>query len=384
MRECRRFPGLPAFNAKFVGVKKLDIYILKKFLVTFFFCLLLMTAIVVVVDISEKTDDFIKSGLPAWKIVTDYYFGFIPRIDSMLFPLFTFISVIFFTSKMAGRTEIVAILSSGVTFRRFLRPYLVGGFLLSLLLWFGHQIWVPRANRKWSEFERNYVDVNSVLASYGKTSYKQNIFFREDPRTFIAIKGYDTISKTGNGFSMHRFKDGKLEYNVRALNFSWDSVRQDWKLQNLVERKFFQVFESVTKKDSLHLKASFNPRVLRKEDYLKDQMTTSELNDFIRLEKRRGSELINVFLVERHNRDAIPFSVLILTLIGAILASRKIRGGSGMHLAMGVAISMLYILAGRFTLVFATKGNLSPILAAWLPNLLFAALALYLYKRAPK
>jgi lipopolysaccharide export system permease protein len=373
-----------AFNVIFVEVKKLDIYILKKFLVTFFFCLLLMTAIVVVVDISEKTDDFIKSGLPAWKIITDYYFGFIPRIDSMLFPLFTFISVIFFTSKMAGRTEIVAILSSGVTFRRFLRPYLIGGFLLGLLLWFGHQIWVPLANRKWSEFERNYVDVNSVIASYGKTSYKQNIFFREDPQTFIAIKGYDTISKTGNGLSLHRFQDGKLSYNLRALNFSWDSVKNDWRLQNLVERRFSQIFETVSQKDSLHIKVSFTPRVLRKEDYLKDQMTTAELNAFIRLEKRRGSELVNVFLVERYSRDAIPFSVLILTLIGAILASRKVRGGSGMHLALGVAISMLYILAGRFTLVFATKGNLSPFLAAWFPNLLFAALAIYLYRKAPK
>lgn len=343
-----------------------------------------MTAIVVVVDISEKTDDFIKSGLSTWQIITDYYFGFIPRIDSMLFPLFTFISVIFFTSKMAGRTEIVAILSSGVTFKRFLMPYLLGGLLLSLLLWFGHQIWVPRANRKWSEFERNYVDVNSVIASYGKSSYKQNIFFREDPQTYISIKGYDTISKTGSGLSLHRFKDGRLIYNMRALNFSWDSVRRDWKLQNLVERELASVFENVRKKDSLHLKAGFNPRVLRKEDYLKDQMTTPELNAFIRQERRRGSEMINIFLVERHNRDAIPFSVLILSLIGAILGSRKVRGGSGMHLALGVAISMLYILAGRFSLVFATKGNLSPLLAAWVPNILFSLLALYLYKKAPK
>src|SRR5882724_8959404 len=141
-------------------IKKIDRYILQKYLSTFFFCLLLMTAIVVVVDVSEKTDDFVKSKLPAGKIITDYYFGFIPRIDAMLFPLFAFIAVIFFTSKMATRSEVIAILSSGVSFRRFLLPFFAGGLILAALLWFGYQYVVPKANKKWGDFEAKYIDPN--------------------------------------------------------------------------------------------------------------------------------------------------------------------------------------------------------------------------------
>lgn len=365
-------------------VKKLDKYILKKFLVTFFFCLLLLTVIIIVVDISEHADDFIKSKLPVRKIMTDYYFGFIPRIDAMLFPLFTFIAVIFFTSKMAGRSEVVAILSSGVTFRRFLLPYVVGGLFLTLLLWLGYQYLVPVANQKWAEFEKKYVDVNSVASSYGKSAYKQNIFFREDATTYVSIRGYDTVSRSGSMLSVNRFSGNELVFNLRAQTFTWDTSRQKWKFFNVVERKVEGRSESVKLYQEKPVEYRFHPNSLRKDEYIKDQLTTRELNEFIRLEKGRGSEILNELQVEKHNRNAIPASVLILTLIGAILSSRKLRGGGGMHLALGVVISMLYVLAGRFTLVFATKGDFTPWLAAWLPNILFAGLAFYLYRKAPK
>ena len=365
-------------------MKKLDFYILRKFLQTFFFCLLLLTTIVVVVDISEKTDDFLKSKLSTWQIVTDYYVGFVPRIDAMLFPLFVFISVIFFTSKMAGRSEIVAILSSGVTFRRFLRPYLVGGIMLSILLWGSYQYLIPEANRKWSEFSKKYIDVNSVISSYGQSSYKQNLFFRDDPETYVSIKGYDTISRRGSNLSVNRFKDHQLIYNLRAEEFGWDSAQHCWQLQKVAERNVGSISETVTRRDSVPRRFHFDPSVLRKDNYLKDQLSTPQLNAFIRMERQRGSEMLNSLLVERYNRDAIPFSVIILTLIGAILASRKQRGGSGMHLALGVSLSMVYVLASRVTLVFATKGDFPAILASWLPNVLFGLLAWYLYRIAPK
>ncbi len=201
---------------------------------TFFFCLLLLTSIVVVVDISEHTDDFVKSKLPVWRIITDYYFGFIPRIDAMLFPLFTFISVIFFTSKMAGRSEIVAILSSGVSFQRFLFPYLVGGLILTAILWSGYQYVVPKANLKWGNFEKNYVDVNKGVRT--NVTYRQNIYFRIDSNTYAGIKGYDTISKTGNNFFIQQFNNHKLVYNLRAASFSWDTLKQRWLLNNVMER----------------------------------------------------------------------------------------------------------------------------------------------------
>ena len=363
-------------------MKKIDSYILKKYLSTFFFCLILLTAIVVVVDISEHTDDFVKSKLPAWRILTDYYFGFIPRIDAMLFPLFTFISVIFFTSKMAGRSEIVAILSSGVSFQRFLLPFIIGGLFLSLLLWGGYQYVVPKANRKWGDFQKNYVDVNQGNRS--NETYKQNIYFRIDSNSYAGIKGYDTISKTGNNFFIQKFIKNKLVYNLRAASFSWDTTKQKWLLNNVMERTINPISENVKISPSLLMNYNFKPIQLRTDEYLKDQMTTTELDAFIRLEKIRGSEGINMLLVERYNRDAIPVSVLILTIIGAVLASRKVRGGSGAHLAIGVVISVVYILFSRLSIVFATKGDLPAWLAAWTPNILFGILTLYLYRRAPK
>jgi lipopolysaccharide export system permease protein len=363
-------------------MKKIDSYILRKYLSTFFFCLLLLTAIVVVVDISEHTDDFVKSKLPAWRIVTDYYFGFIPRIDAMLFPLFTFISVIFFTSKMAGRSEIVAILSSGVSFQRFLLPYFYGGIFLSVLLWAGYQYVVPKANRKWGDFEKNYVEVNK--GNRTNTTYKQNIYFRVDSNSYAGIKGYDTISKTGNNFFIQEFANNKLTYNLRAASFSWDTSKQKWQLNNVLERTINGINEVVKMSPSMLKNYNFKPIQLRTDEYLKDQMTTPVLDEFIRLEKERGSEGISTLLVERYNRDAIPVSVLILTIIGAVLASRKVRGGSGAHLAIGVVISVVYVLFSRLTVVFATKGDFPPWLAAWTPNFLFGILAFYLYRRAPK
>jgi lipopolysaccharide export system permease protein len=363
-------------------MKKIDRYILSKYLSTFFFCLILFTVIVVVVDVSEKTDDFVKSKLPVLKIITDYYFGFIPRIDALLFPLFVFISVIFFTSKMASRSEVIAILSSGVSFKRFMVPFLVGGFILAALLWVGYRYVVPQANRKWATFESKYVDENSGLAN--NTTYKQNIYFRIDSNTYASIKGYDTVSKVGNGFFVQRFSKNKMVYNLRADNFSWDTISRKWKLENVIEREIKDISEVVKKQSNKLMSYNFKPRDLRRDDYLKDQMSTPDLNDFIALEKLRGSEMLNTLLVERYNRDAIPASVIILTIIGVSLASKKVRGGSGLHLAMGVLISVAYILFSRFSLVFATKGSFTPILAAWVPNLIFGILAFYLYKKAPK
>lgn len=364
-------------------MKILDRYILGKYLTTFFFCLILFMVIVIVVDISEKTDDFVKSKLGVWQIFTDYYLGFIPRFAGMLFPLFIFISVIFFTSKMAGRSEIIAILSSGVSFARFCVPYVIGGLLLSLLLWFSTQTMIPKANYKWATFQKRYIDGNTA-AGMLQSSYKQNIYFRMDSDSYMGIRGYDTVSKTGSGFYVQKFNGNKLVYNLRATSFSWDSARRQWNLSNVQERYFNETNEAVKSATSLSMKYNFKPVDLGKDDYLKDQMSTRELNDFISKEKQRGSEMLGTLLVERYNRDALPVSVFILTMIAVSMSSRKVRGGSGAHLAVGVVISVIYILLSRISVVFATKGNFSPFLAAWTPNLLFGLLAIYLFRRASK
>jgi len=364
-------------------MKIADRYILKKYLSTFVFCLLLFTVIAVVIDISEKTDDFSKANLTFVKILRDYYFGFIPRIDALLFPLFVFISVIFFTSKMAGRSEVIAILSSGVAFRRFLMPFLGGALILGGFLWIGYRHVVPRANKTWGDFHKAYLDNNEVPLQ-NNSSYKQNTYFRLDKDSYIGIKGYDTISKTGNGFFLQQFKNNKLVYNLRASNFNWDTAHNKWKLFNVTERTFHDINETVVRTQEKTASYNFRPIDLRKDDYLKDQMTTPDLNDFIEREKLRGSEMLSTLLVERYNRDAIPASVIILTVIGVSLASRKVRGGSGAHIALGVVLSMVYILFSRFSVVFATKGNFTPWLASWTPNILFGILAFFLYRRAAR
>ncbi len=366
-------------------MKKIDAYILKKYLVTFFFCLLLFTVIVVVIDISEKTDDFAKTNLSTWRIFNDYYLGFIPRIVALLFPLFVFIAVIFFTSKMASRTEVVAILSSGVSYRRFLVPFFIGGLLLSSILWLGYQYIVPKANKKWGDFEAKYIDP-SFDASKSNNTYKQHLYFKIDSNSYAVLNGYDTISKTGNGFSINYFEGNKLIKNVRASSITWDTSekRNKWKLDAVIERTFNKLDEVVKSYPTMYANYDFKPRDLRRDSYLKDQLPTPELNEFIKKEKLRGSETVNSLLMEKYNRTAIPISVLILTLIGAIIASKKVRGGSGLHLAIGVVLSVLYILFSRFSLVFATQGNFPPIIAAWLPNAVFIIISLYLYWRAPK
>ena len=272
---------------------------------------------------------------------------------------------------------------AGVGELGFVCPGGAGGIFLSALLWVGYQYVVPKANLKWANFEAKYID--GPRAPEGNTTnYKQKLYFKTDSFTYVGIRGYDTVLKSGNGFFVQQFQKNKLVYNLRAEQFNWDSTKNKWKLLNAVERRLDSISERVTRTPEMFMSYNFKPRDLRKDEFLKDQLPTPELDEFIKLERLRGSESLNMLLVERYNRDAIPVSVLILTIIGVVLASRKVRGGSGLHLAIGVVISVLYILFSRFSLVFATKGNFTPFIAAWTPNIVFGLLAFYLYKKAPK
>jgi lipopolysaccharide export system permease protein len=363
-------------------MKVIDRYILKKFFVTFFFCLIALTVLVVIIDLSEKTDDLSKTNLPIKTIITDYYFGFIPRIDAMLFPLFIFIAVIFFTSKMAARSEVIAILSSGVSFRRFLLPFIIGGLIFTTLLWWTNQYLLPPANQKWATFNAKYIDFN--YGGYVNTATISNKYFKLDSFSYAGVRYYDTVSRTGSNFFIQRFNKTNLVYNLRAQSISWDTATKKWRLDNVIERNINGLHQRVKESPTRQMNFNFKPRDLQRDDYMKDKMTTPELNEFIQLEKIRGSENVNSLILEKQNRNANPVSVLILTIIGATIASRKIRGGSGFHLAIGVLICVLYILVGRFAAVFSLKANFNPVVAAWLPNVAFGLLAWYLYRRASK
>ena len=363
---------------------KLDRYILKKFIVTFIFCLLLFTVIAVAVDSSEKTDDFVKAGLTTKQLIQKYYLGFVPYIWSLLFPLFVFIAVIFFTSRMATRSEIIAILASGTSYNRVLRPYFFGGLLLALTLWLGNRYWIPKANSIRSNFQTTYIDKNDPTKNRIFGSCDRCFYLRTDTNTFVGIRDYDTSTKYARGFFLQRVKDNKIIYNLRAEAIRWDTAAKGWQLINVAERKVDSMGEVMQSYDTLAIDLNLKPAELRKDDYLKDKLTTPELVDFIRQEELRGTEGLSTLKVERYRRSATPAAVLLLTMIGAVIASRKTRGGSGMHLAVGITIAALFIISDRFSTVFATKGNFPPLLAAWLPDIVFAAVAYWLYIKTPK
>jgi lipopolysaccharide export system permease protein len=383
-KHSRSSPLRLFIYAKFASrmLKLLDRYILKKFIGTFVFTLLLITVIAVVIDTSEKADDFVKSGLNAWQLVTHYYIGFIPFIMSMIFPLMIFIAVIYFSSKMAGRSEIIAILAGGVRYQRLLRPYLIGAVFLALIFWLASQYWVPRANEIRTNFQAVYVDRNS---SYTSDPFRtSNFYLRVDPVTFVGFRYYDTVNKSASSFFLQKIRDNKVYYNLRAETVKWDPAKKDWKLYNVIEHKFDGLNESVKKIDTMAINLNVQPKELRRDDYLKDKLTTPELKQFIRMEEIRGSEGLNTFKVESYHRDATPFSVIIMTLIGAIVGTRKIRGGSGLHLAFGIVTASVFVVMDKFSVTFSTKGDFPPLLAAWLPNILFTFVAMWLYVKTPK
>lgn len=363
-------------------MKILDRYIIRSFFITFIFTILALTVISVVIDSSEKADDFVKSGLSSSEIITKYYIGFVPFIISMIFPLMVFIAVIYFTSKLAGRSEIVAILASGVRYRRFLRPYLIGGCTLGLLLWYCNMYVFPMGNGIRSDFQIKYIDGNSSY--YAGQGGNNTFYLKSDPTTYLAIRYYDTASKGSSGFFLQKIKGNKVYYNLRGESIKWDTAQKNWKVENAVERHIDGLHETVKLVPAMNLKLNITPKDLRRDEYLKDKLSSPELKQFISMEEMRGTEGLNTYKVEYYRRIATPCSVVILTLLGAVVASRKTRGGSGLHLAFGIVAAATFVIMDRFSIVFSSKGNLHPLIAAWIPNIIFALVTFFVYRKAPK
>lgn len=347
--------------------------------------MMLLTLVAIAVDSSEKTDDFVKTGLGTTQIIKQYYFGFIPFIWGLLFPLFVFIAVIFFTSRMAMRSEIIAILASGTSYNRLLRPYVIGGIFLGTLLWFGNRYLIPRANEIKSNFQANYIDKNDPMKNRDDQYSCWKCFYRRvDPNTFIGIRNYDTATKSAASFFLERIKGDQVIYNLRANSIRWDTATRKWRLFNATERIIDSMKETIRVHADTIININLRPEELRRDEYMKDKLSTPELVEFIRREEMRASEGLSALKVERYRRTATPASVLLLTMIGAVIASRRSRGGSGMHLALGIVIAALFIVSDRFSTVFATKSNFPPLIAAWLPNIAFGCVAYWMYRKTPK
>jgi lipopolysaccharide export system permease protein len=365
-------------------MKILDWYILKKFLVTFIFTILAITTIAVVIDTSEKADDFVNSGLKTGQIIMQYYIGFVPYIISMIFPLMVFIAVIYFTSRLAARSEFIAILAGGVRFNRLLRPYLIGALLLSGLFWIASQTWIPKANKIRTDFQANYVDRNSSYQPNAGTVNRNNYYLRADSNTYVAMLYYDTMSKSAGGFTLQRIRNNKVYYNLRAERISWDTAKKNWHVYNIIQRNFDGLRESVKQSKDTNLNLNVRPNELGHDEYLKDKLTSRDLRTFIQREELRGTEGLNNYKVERYHRDSTPFSIIIMTIMGAVVSSRKVRGGSGLYLAFGLVAAAIFVVMDKFAITFSVKGDFPPMIAAWIPNIIFSGVTLWLYIKAPK
>ncbi|MCD4735142.1 MAG: LptF/LptG family permease [Bacteroidales bacterium] len=358
-------------------MKKIDIYIIKKFLGTFFYAISLLIIIIVVFDVSEKIDDFINNNASFKKVVLNYYVNFIPYFVNLFSYLFTFISVIFFTSKMASNSEIIAILSSGVSFRRMLFPYMVSAIFLGSISFYLANFLIPVTNKKMMEFERVYI----------RNPYKdndRNIHIQIKPGTFVYIESFNNMMKSGIKFSLEEFKDGRLTYKLMADRILWDSTGGFWKLKNYYYREIDGMNEKIVKGREMDTLINLSPEefVITVDDI--KTLNYRELREYIEKEKIKGSEMVKVYEVEKHKRIADPFSTLIFTLIGVSLSSKKMRGGIGMQLGFGIGLTFAFILFMKVSTVFATRGSLSPMIAAWIPNFIFGLVSVYLLRIAPK
>ena len=358
-------------------MKTLDTYIIKKFLGTFFFSMALIIMIVVVFDISEKIEDFIQKEAPLKAIIVDFYFNFIPYFVNLFSPLFTFIAVILFTSKMASRTEIVAILSSGVSYTRLLFPYMLSATVIALLSLYLNNFVIPHATKKRIAFEEKYIR-NEFY------NHDRNIHLQLSPGTYIYLERYSTEDNTGYKFSIEKFKKGQLYYKMIAENIKWDSVKSNWVINNYYVRTINGIKESITKGDRIDTVMTFTPKEFGRKDNTVETMDYNQLNLYIDSERLKGSDNIELYEIEKYRRIAFPFATFILTLIGVSIASRKVRGGIGMHIGLGIFISFTFIMFMQVSTTFAASGLVSPLLAVWIPNILFSFLAYFLLKKAQK
>jgi len=358
--------------------KKLDSYIIKKFLGTFFYAIALIIIIVIIFDISEKIDDFIEKHAPLKDIIFVYYLNFIPYFVNLFSPLFTFIAVIYFTSRMASNTEIVAILSSGISFRRLLRPYIISAVFLALLSFVLSNFIIPHANKKRMEFEMSYI-------RNARHTNEMNIHMQINAGTYIYAEHYDAEpGNTAYHFSMEKINDKGLYYKLICDDAKWDSIKGSWVIENYYIRKIDGLKESL--KSGRKLDTIIN---LKPSDFLENRqdietMDYSQLNNYISKEKLKGSENLTFYQLAKHKRIAFPFATIVLTLIGVSLSSRKMRGGIGLHLGAGISLSFAFILFMQISTTFTTNGNLPAFVAVWIPNVIFGVLSWYLLKIAPK
>ncbi len=363
---------------RFLGLKILDLYVIRKFLGSFFLSIALILSIVVIFDLSEKIDDFIESGAQLNEILFDYYLNFIPYFAVLFSSLFAFIAVIYFTSRMAYNTEIIAILGSGMSFRRLLVPYMISATLIAGLSFYLSDRVIPNANKVKLDFEETFVRKRPIR-------FKTKDFHRQiEPGIYVYLQNYSNVSKVGYNFTIEKFEDGELVSKMFADQIRWDTAVNKWQARRYYIRTIDGLTETLEEGKMIDTTLAIHPDDFKMRLSIVETMSLKELDDFIKKQLMQGETNVTAYQMERHNRISFPFSTFILTLIGVAVSSRKMRGGIGMQIAIGVVISFSYILFQQFSKQFAIGGLLPVMVAVWLPNVVFFVISLFLFRLAPK
>jgi len=377
-------------------LKLLDKYILKRFLSTFFFVVLILLAVITIIDLTEKMDKFAKAGLKATEIMW-YYLDFIPWIASLLAPITIFIATVYVCSRMAGHTEIIAILSSGVSFRRLMFPFFIGALLVGIINFVLNGWVIPRSNKSRLAFELQHLKSKFYFD-------QRNVHIQVAPDTYLYMQSYNNSNQTGYHFTLEKFEDNKLIEKLNANRIEWDSTKQKWILRDWSIKKIEGVFEKsshpesvpgfettrLTNSDTLVRGATMDTALVIRpkefeSDYRKyDGLTLNELNDYINTLRARGSTGIEVYEVEKYTRYTSPFTIFILVFMGIIVSSRKSRGGTGPQIALGFLLSFIFILFFTLFRTFAENGAMPPQISVWIPNIIFGVISVMMYKYVPR
>ena len=359
-------------------LKRLDRYIIGKFLGTYFFAIALIISIAVAFDVNENIDDFINNKAPLQAIMFDYYLNFIPYYTNLFSPLFVFIAVIYFTSKLAENSEIIAMFSTGMSFKRMMVPYMISAGIIAAVSYLLSAEVIPKGSITRLNFEQVYKNKKKV-------SYARNIQLEVDTGVIAYMERYEDYNKTGYRFSLDKFEDHKLVAHMTARRATYDTTSvHKWIVKDYMIREMHGMKETITKGDRLDTIINMEPQdflITRKQH---ETMTSPQLKEYIDKQKRRGFANIKEFEVEYYKRIATTFAAFILTVIGVSLSSKKTKGGMGLHLGIGLGLSFSYILFQTISSTFAINGNMHPNLAVWIPNILYLFIAIYLYRKAPK
>lgn len=359
-------------------LKIIDRYIIKKFLTTFFIALLLFIGIVIIFDISEKVDHFVKNNAPLGEIIFDYYVNFIPYFMNMFSSLFVFITVIFFTSRMAANSEIIAILSGGISFKRLLVPYLISAGLIAILSLCLNLFVIPRSNVKRIEFEEKYVSTAKLMAG-------RNVHYQINPGQFVFVESFSTWNNTAYKITLETIENNKLVSKLSAESAVWDSTACAWHMRNYFIRDYTEGIEDrVRVGDQLDTAFALSVEDFYRNEETVEKLPIKALDELIDTQKLRGDKSVIFAQIEKNTRYALPFSAFILTLMGVCLTSKKKRGGIGWNIAIGIALAFLYILFLKFSQMFVLTGTLPAVVAIWIPNIMYTGIAAYLFKIAPK